>query len=1232
MPIRRVSEQVENWDDDFRDNTDSPVRRLSHQRQDAQEAENWDADFEEDRHGQSPPRKGSRQDTWASSDEEDDYRFADREEDRTVTSRTRGAPLTIPDIPPVPPLPSPFPRSPTVSVFSVPPSSHGHDAYSYSSTAPLALRPTISGGSSAFALLPPSPPIHRERRRLRKKSRPTPHTNDIFELDDRAENSVPRPLPPSQPSTPEKKPSPGLPSPDDSSADHHPSTSTLLKTPLLSRIGSVGKKWSTARKKRASTGPSEVTLSEQRAHEHDAPPRPPSQLASSPPSAKSSWFFRSGGAGPGPGSPPAHTSALKHESSMDRLLSLAGLDRVPQTPSRKRDERAAGSLPRELRSAANGNEVPSAMLFGGARRPVSMQVTNSASSSSSWGSRGSRPPVPRHASYGRSMVKRPATADSRSSSKARSVSASASASVEDLDVNEMPARISEGKKDGIQAKGKGKEKETEKHQGSRSFMGGMRRLSLVGSNKHWRSKTLMQTPDRKEPHTPSSPKVRAFPDEDQTTPRPPSRVMRRSQDALLPPLELQPAAPLRLPPSVSAPASSTIESLFHPHPFLEASRSHPALSAKFTAEPPLSSPPPSPLASPPRPKVPSSPPQSASLGRAAQPPKEQANNNSMPPRRNSLGDLKIPARISQAQVSLRRDLGMVREFAASIEQLKQLQDTYNTLVGEVHELIESSQPAPSRAISPTFFSLPQPISRMRSSTNPTPIPQYNRRELSVAFQLIETKYQIPWECVELLIDLGSGAPVATISPTPSSQSVPPMTSPAATDPKKSRERAITLAGDESKPAVPLPADTSMSPIARPPSPAQWRASTGRHDLTQRQLLLLRELLNNPDSSTYMSAEPHISEEEIDRNWRWGDAMNSTVTLPSEESVQSGSGALNGKKRRLGMRKLRDILKSLKRSYSEQPPPLPPVPVSSTSILASTESSLDLPREHRSDYVQRRRARTSTGPESMKSSREQHPNSPYATSVSLKHRSSPRRPSLASIFRLGQKSKSSQSTGQSSDDLKHPSSGSEHASSLRVADEEEDWDRVEAISEMNHAGRAPSDGAATVRGKTHWSPYSQHHQEPFPGGSPSVSQTSLNVQPSPHRSAPAGHFHLLPTRSPKLSNVRELAEHGTPPEPRPSSRSTNHAPTPSPSARYRPFRSRMSGPSGSVRSAPPQVLAHHGPGIILGTLPESRLSMTPENIQPLLENAREVHARCSECIIELQALLTVNGGPAQSQMR
>lgn len=33
-----------------------------------------------------------------------------------------------------------------------------------------------------------------------------------------------------------------------------------------------------------------------------------------------------------------------------------------------------------------------------------------------------------------------------------------------------------------------------------------------------------------------------------------------------------------------------------------------------------------------------------------------------------IGDLKIPARISQAQVGLKRDLSMVRDFATSVER------------------------------------------------------------------------------------------------------------------------------------------------------------------------------------------------------------------------------------------------------------------------------------------------------------------------------------------------------------------------------------------------------------------------------------------------------------------------------------------------------------------------------------------------------------------------------------
>ncbi|KAF9546041.1 hypothetical protein CPC08DRAFT_620469, partial [Agrocybe pediades] len=60
--------------------------------------------------------------------------------------------------------------------------------------------------------------------------------------------------------------------------------------------------------------------------------------------------------------------------------------------------------------------------------------------------------------------------------------------------------------------------------------------------------------------------------------------------------------------------------------------------------------------------------QSASLGRSTADGMGMGVGVPSTPRRNLLGDLKIPARISQAQVALRRDLGMVREFASNVER------------------------------------------------------------------------------------------------------------------------------------------------------------------------------------------------------------------------------------------------------------------------------------------------------------------------------------------------------------------------------------------------------------------------------------------------------------------------------------------------------------------------------------------------------------------------------------
>ena len=128
------SEATENWDDDFEDSRQSPKKIIQRHRE-----ESWDdEDDDED------------------DDENSELGFA--EEDRTVTARSRRAALARLS------APSHLPHSPTSSVFSVPTTIH-----TYSSTAHL--RPT-----SAFALISPSPPIHkeRERRRLRKKSRPKP--------------------------------------------------------------------------------------------------------------------------------------------------------------------------------------------------------------------------------------------------------------------------------------------------------------------------------------------------------------------------------------------------------------------------------------------------------------------------------------------------------------------------------------------------------------------------------------------------------------------------------------------------------------------------------------------------------------------------------------------------------------------------------------------------------------------------------------------------------------------------------------------------------------------------------------------------------------------------------------------------------------------------------------------------------------------------------------------------
>ncbi|RDX40290.1 hypothetical protein OH76DRAFT_1413064 [Lentinus brumalis] len=1286
-PLRRI-QPAENWDDDFQD-ADSPApRKTSHANvqnggargngRSSSPVENWDDEFEDGTartHASPKKRTPKKRPSWPSSDEEDEFGFADKEDDRTVTSRSRGVPfhLSTEIPPPVPPLPSPFPRSPTASVFSVPISTTtGRDSvagYSYSSTAHLALRPTVSGSSGAIAarlaLLPPSPPIHRERRRLRKKSRPPPNFEEgIFELDDRAELAEPvRPVTPENPKKARDVPA----TPVDEPPPDVGNTST--RTPLLSRIGSVGKKWGTGRRKRASTGPSEIALRErdESSRERERQPdsersRPVSFAASSSPghSGAKSWFFRGGGGGQGPGSPPRREGALKHETSVERLLHLMGVERGrephPDSPrsaiakslhAREGTGSSSRTLPADLEEAIDGNGLPaSALLFGGTpKRPTSTSMQVSVSNGSSGSS--TRPPVPRHVSYNDSRPRRPVTPGSRGSSKQRS----ASASVEDVHrAKKSSTRTFDDHSSDAHGCAPPEQPPLEEQKGSRRFMGGIRRISLGGS-KHKRTKSITAEEHEKEkrPQRPgtSSSAHETDASHDQSTPRPPSRVIRSSHDVpLLPPIELQPPSPPRNKTprkqlvldsaNLATPTRSSMDRT------LETSRSHPTLSSKSstqTASTETSLPTiPSPLPSPTRPRGSTSPVQTASLGRTAQLPKERDGSTSSALRRNSLGDLKIPAQISQAQVSLKRDLTMVRDFATSVEHLKQLQATYTTLVGQVRELINEPQESQSRPVSPSFIHFPKPSSRSRAMTNPTMNNTPTRSQFNTAFLNIEAKYRLSWECAELLIDLAGGGGNQPTSPPPSSQSAPAV--PTTTiDGRKSRERAITLAGDEPKPTLGSSSPGPMSPPLASPPPSQWRASTGRHDLSQRQLLLLREMLNNPDPSVTMSLEPNIPEEDINRNWRWGDAMNSTITLPSEES-ESMHGVLSPTKKqnsaRRGMRHIREMLRRLKKN-----PGQPVIPQSTSSVSASTDSSLNLQHESRpQSVVSRRHAKTSIGPESVAS---RHPNSPYGTTPSLTHKSSPRRPSLASIFRFGQKSKAGNA---SVDDLSSPATGlpsssSGLASGTSLADDEADWDRVEFASDLDHAPRAltfSSDGTATVRGKKGRSPYLFQSRVADAETARRPPEASLSSLFTPAGESPKKPASAIPpsilesyTRSIKLSDVREhdTGDEGGPSQSNNSSGQSTRAPSrnkkrqsaPSPSARRPQSRGRKN-PTSSVRSAPPQPWGNPSPELNSYPLPQpdSKLAMAPENIKPLLENAREVHARCTDCIAGLEALL------------
>jgi hypothetical protein len=701
--------------------------------------ENWDAEF-----GLRAPKSSTGAASWTSScsSSSDERELgiltptkAD-DEDHTVTARHKRVPVPIKldTPPPVPPLPAglpPAPRSPLVprapsslstrselQLTSGPPrspepsvfSGHSgresslgaHTIGTYSSTAALHLRKTLSGNSSRSHLaghalaFPPTPPQHRERRRLRKKRdrddvvelrdmegkavlrkrRPLPRAEDVFDparrqsieeepegfsddlpesdLHGGLEQAYASNLDLSRPQTPERPPASvvNAPPPASTPAPTPPAvipTSPSTRTPLLARIGSVTG-WG-LRKKRASTAPSEHSPVGSTGSGPEATPRPTSSLAgvalppmpSSPPGSKS-WFR-------------SPNTELQRKDSASRLRAVA-----PGSPSRRKGASMPPLLSLISRQASSGTDevplddltLPAQPEFAQPPLPPRPEKTPSRISR-----RLSALPLPgraqkaRHSSYGGSSgarsqsslsvnhIGQPPSVEqtprrpsiSRSRSRARGIVSpsqdSLPAQTRESVERRRKARLSAG---GEAVGGSG--------EGNGKLMARVRRLSFA--KKHRSTRSLVGVPDL--PTSISYPLLATVSKEREerngrATPPP------RTSD-LLPPIELQPPSPPRPLGMASSPSlRQSIEALRSGTPVDSTS---PQSSRTETRSP--------------------TSPHTASLGRATQTPTRTREHDVPAQRRSSLGDLKIPARISQAQVGLRMNLGMVREFATSIER------------------------------------------------------------------------------------------------------------------------------------------------------------------------------------------------------------------------------------------------------------------------------------------------------------------------------------------------------------------------------------------------------------------------------------------------------------------------------------------------------------------------------------------------------------------------------------
>ncbi|KAF7308561.1 hypothetical protein HMN09_00705200 [Mycena chlorophos] len=556
--------------------------------------------------------------------------------------------------------------------------------------------------------------------------------------------------------------------------------------------------------------------------------------------------------------------------------------------------------------------------------------------------------------------------------------------------------------------------------------------------------------------------------------------------------------------------------------------------------------------------------------------------------------LKIPARITQAQDALRRDLEMVREFAGVVQELKTLKETYAALLTRVEDVLlqppHTSNVIPAPAPTPSaksIFLLPSRRKRANTTASAESSEHVHDAEhtLARAVRGLVERYRVDWECADLLIELGTGE-VSSPVPASTSATATPAASEEGTATTTKRERRITFSDDGAGPTRPGTASSL------------GRNGTGQgSDLSSRQLGLLREMLGSstrassgasneglPESFSPTSTSASSGQ---DREWRGlgigvgRGASRSTVTLVSmsdassviEEEDDEGEAEENshvpvektkskkGKSRsRLRMLGIREMLRGLvahthgkekqkdgtARARHYRLHQLPVNPSQPTGVANAQRATRALPALYSQSQLLKAAASTTTSAMSTP----------------------PRRPSLASIFHIGHG---------------HGRGGKQRPRENGNGDDE------------CESGPA----TATMR------PSSRNGSR--------VSIVEPQISPHMRERAPSRASVASGSGMGRLASVEELlGASGSPPSFSPTRSLHQH---------------RHRRQTGSVRSIPPSLSglsqggsATSAPTMAPGAAAAARLAMTPENIKPLLENARVVRKRLSDCVEGMRALL------------